>query len=372
MWLVAEHVVDTPTVRVDDKSPQLVRAMTRIAINGLGRIGRTFMKLALENSALEMIAANDISDPESLAYLIKYDSVYGRYRGSVTVEHVSDEVWLHVGPHRLRLLAEPHPEALPWKALDVQIVVESSGSFESYVDARRHIDAGAAHVVLSAPAKDNDADDARTVLMGVNPQDMALSRVSSNGSCTTNSAASVIDVLREHIGVRKAILNTIHGYTATQTLIDTSVRGRDLRRGRAAAANIVPATTGAAAAVTRAIPTLRGRFDGIALRVPVLAGCLSSIVVVTERHTTVEEVNSVLTRAAQDSRWSSVLATTEDPLVSSDIVGDPHGAIVDLSLTKVIDGDLCSVYSWYDNEFGFANTLLAHVVEAARSLHAAA
>lgn len=346
--------------------------MTRIAINGLGRIGRTFMKLALENPALEIVAANDIADPDSLAYLIRYDSVYGKYHGSVKVEHVSNEVWLQVGAHRLRLFAERQPEALPWKALDVQIVVEASGAFETYADARRHIEAGATHVVLTAPAKDDDADDARTVLMGVNPQDLALSRVSSNGSCTTNSAASVIDVLREQIGVRKAILNTVHGYTATQTLVDTSVRGRDLRRGRAAAANIVPATTGAAIAVTRAIPTLRHRFDGVALRVPVLIGSLSSIVAITERPTTVEEVNGVLSRAAQEARWTGILATTTDPLVSSDIVGDPHGAIVDLSLTKVIDGDLCAVYSWYDNEFGFTNTLLTHVIEAGRSLHATA
>jgi len=218
--------------------------MTRIAINGLGRIGRTFLKLALENPALEIVAANDISDPDSLAYLIKYDSVYGRYHGSIKVEHVGDDVWLQVGTHRLRLFAERAPEALPWKALDVQIFVEASGAFETYAEARRHIGAGAAHVVLTAPPKDEDAHDARTVLRGVNPQDLARSRVSSNGSCTTNSAASVLDVLREHIGVRKAILNTVHGYTATQTLVDTSVRGRDLRRGRAAAANIVPATRG--------------------------------------------------------------------------------------------------------------------------------
>ena len=344
----------------------------RIAINGLGRIGRTFIRLALENPALNIVAANDISDPDSLAYLIKYDSAYGRYQGAVEVERVNGDVWLKVGAHRLRLLAERRPEALPWKALDVQIAVEASGAFETYAEARRHIDAGAAHVVLAAPAKDDDGEDTRTVLMGVNPQDLALSRVSSNASCTTNSAAPVIDILREHIGVRKAILNTVHGYTATQTLVDSAVRGRDLRRGRAAAANIVPATTGAAIAVTRAIPALRGRFDGVALRVPVLTGSLSSIVAVTSRPTTVEEVNAVLSRAAQDSRWSGVLATTEDPLVSSDIVGDPHGAIVDLSLTKVIDGDLCAVYSWYDNEFGFANTLLAHVLKAAETLRASA
>ena len=346
--------------------------MTRIAINGLGRIGRTFIKLALENPALNIVAANDISDPDSLAYLIRYDSAYGKYHNAVSVERANGEVWLQVGAHRLRLLAERRPEALPWTALDVQIVVEASGAFETYVEARRHIDAGAGQVVLAAPAKDDDGEDTRTVLMGVNPQDLARSRVSSNASCTTNSAAPVIDVLREHIGVRKAILNTVHGYTATQTLVDTAVRGRDLRRGRAAAANIVPATTGAAIAVTRAIPTLRGRFDGVALRVPVLTGSLSSIVAVTGRPTTVEEVNAVISRAAQDSRWSGVLATTEDPLVSSDIVGNPHAAIVDLSLTKVIDSDLCAVYSWYDNEFGFANTLLAHVLKAAETLHAVA
>jgi glyceraldehyde 3-phosphate dehydrogenase len=341
--------------------------MARIAINGLGRIGRTFLKLAVENPALEIVAANDISDPDSLAYLIKYDSVYGKYDGSVVVEHVDDDVWLHIGTRRVRLFAERRPEALPWKAMDVQIVVEATGAFETFADARRHLDAGAAQVVLTAPAKDADTDDARTILMGVNPQDLAMSRISSNGSCTTNSAASVIEVLREQIGIRKAVLNTVHGYTASQHLVDTAVRGQDLRRGRAAAANIVPATTGAAIAVTRAIPALRHRFDGIALRVPVPIGSLSSIVAVTERPTTVEEINTVLSRAAQDARWSGILATTTAPLVSSDIVGDPHGAIVDLSLTKVIDGDLCSVYSWYDNEFGFANTLLAHVVERASS-----
>ncbi len=346
--------------------------MTRIAINGLGRIGRTFMKQALEHPGLEVVAANDISDRDSLAYVMKYDSVYGKYGGDVKVEHMGDEAFLLLGTRRVRLYAERRPEALPWKALNVQIVVEATGAFETYADARRHLDAGAAHVVLTAPAKDEDTDDARTVLMGVNPQDVALSRVSSNGSCTTNSAASVIEVLREHIGIRKAVLNTVHGYTATQTLVDTSVHGRDLRRGRAAAANIVPSTTGAAIAVTRAIPTLRHRFDGVALRVPVLSGSLTSIVAVTGRRTTVEEVNAVLSRAAHESRWSGVLAVTTDPLVSSDIIGDPHGAIVDLSLTKVIDGDLCAVYSWYDNEFGFTNMLLAHVVEAARSLHATA
>ena len=201
--------------------------------------------------------------------------------------------------------------------------------------------------------------------MGVNPEALGVTRISSNGSCTTNSAASVMEVLRQRIGVRKAMLNTIHGYTATQSLVDSPLRGKDLRGGRAAAANIVPATTGAAIAVGRAIPELQGRFDGVAMRVPVLTGSLSAIVFLAARETSEEEINTALEDAARQPRWSGILATTTDPLVSSDIVGDPHGAVVDLALTKVIDGDLCCVYSWYDNEFGFTNTLLAHVVTRA-------
>lgn len=339
--------------------------MSRIAINGLGRIGRTFLKLALDRPDLDVVAANDISSPESLVYLLRYDTVYGRYRAAVALERDGDRQWLRVGDRRIRLLAERVPERLPWRELDVDVVVEATGAFETYAAARRHLDAGADHVVLTAPAKDEDGGDGRTVLMGVNPGDVRLSRISSNGSCTTNSSASVVEVLREHIGVRKAMLNTVHGYTATQTLVDSPVHGADMRRGRAAAMNIVPSTTGAAIAVTRAIPALRDRFDGVALRVPVLAGSLSSIVVLAGRDTSTGEINDILEQAAQDERWRGVMATTRDPLVSSDIVGQPYGAIVDLSLTKVVDGDLCAIYSWYDNEFGFSTTLLAHVAEAA-------
>jgi glyceraldehyde 3-phosphate dehydrogenase len=339
--------------------------MARIAINGLGRIGRNFLKLALQHPALEVVAANDIADPNSLVYLLKYDSVYGRYPEPVESGSTDGYVSLRLGDRRVRLLNERDPGALPWRALNVDIVVEATGAFDTYAAARRHLQAGATHVVLTAPAKDEDADDARTVLMGVNPEALRMTRISSNGSCTTNSAASVVEVLRQRIGIQKAILNTVHGYTATQALVDSPVRGHDLRRGRAAAANIVPATTGAAIAVARAIRELHDRFDGVAMRVPVLTGSLSSIVFLAARKTSVAEINNALQDAAGDSRWSGVLATTTDPLVSSDVVGDPHGAVVDLSLTKVIDGDLCSVYSWYDNEFGFTNTLLAHVVELA-------
>jgi glyceraldehyde 3-phosphate dehydrogenase len=332
---------------------------------GLGRIGRTFLKLAIDHPALDVVAANDIADPNSLVYLLKYDSAYGRYTKAVGLDSNDGRTWLRLGEHRVELLHERDPASLPWRALSVDIVVEATGVFETYADARAHLHAGAAHVVLTAPAKDEDTDEARTILMGVNPEALRMTRISSNGSCTTNSAASVVEVLRQRIGVRKAILNTVHGYTATQTLVDSPVRGRDLRRGRAAAANIVPATTGAAIAVARAIPELRGRFDGVAIRVPVLTGSLSSIVFLADRETSVEEINNALQDAARDARWSGVLTTVTDPLVSSDIVGDPHGAVVDLSLTKVIDGDLCAVYSWYDNEFGFTSTLLAHVVECA-------
>lgn len=339
--------------------------VTRIAINGLGRIGRAFLKLAIDHPALYVVAANDVADPDNLAYLMRHDSVYGSARQTIAVERTAQSTCLRIGDHRLRLLAQRKPEALPWRELRVEIVVEATGAFETFADARRHVQAGAAHVVLAAPAKDEDDGDARTVLMGVHTASLELSRVSSNGSCTTNSAASVIEVLREQIGIQKAMLNTVHGYTATQALVDSPVRGRDLRRGRAAAVNIVPSTTGAAVAVTRAIPALRERFDGISMRVPVPAGSLSSIVMLTARDTTVDEINTVLETAAQVSRWSDVLATTREPLVSSDIVGDPHVAIVDLGLTKVVDGNLCAVYSWYDNEFGFTNTLLSHVLAVA-------
>jgi glyceraldehyde 3-phosphate dehydrogenase len=225
--------------------------------------------------------------------------------------------------------------------------------------------AGAAHVVLAAPAKDQDGPDARTVLMGINADELASCTLSSNGSCTTNSASPVLQILHETVGVRKALLNTVHGYTATQTLVDSPVKGRDVRRGRAAAMNIVPSTTGAAIAVARAIPALRQRFDGIAMRVPVLTGSISAISFVAARPTTVDEINDALEHAAFTDRWRRLFAVSRDPLVSRDIVGDPHAAIVDLALTTVVDGDLCSVYSWYDNEVGYTNSLLAHVEHAA-------
>ena len=345
--------------------------MTRVAINGLGRIGRAFLKLAVARPELEIVAVNDLADPENLAYLLRFDSVYGRWNEEVAYD-ASGEPALTVRGRRLRFLQQRDPATLPWAALDVDVVVEATGVIESYEKARAHLAAGARHVVLTAPAKDDDGPDARTVLVGVNLAVLSSVPLSSNGSCTTNSASPLMQVLDEAIGVRKAMLNTVHGYAATQSLIDAPAKGKDMRRGRAAAVNIVPASTGAAIAVARAIPSLAGRFDGMAMRVPVVAGSLSAIVFVAARPTTVEEINAALEVASESERWGRVLAVTREQLVSSDIVGDPHAAIVDLSLTKVVDGDLCSVYSWYDNEFGYTNSLLEHVLEVARHTAVAA
>jgi len=339
--------------------------MARIAINGLGRIGRAFLKLALTRPELDVVAINELGDPDALAYLLRFDSAYGRYSQAISVDRAHEEVALIVGDRRILFIRQPDPIKLPWAALNVDIVVEATGAFEHYQQARAHLAAGARRVVLTAPAKDDDGPDARTILVGINGDEFRDISLSSNGSCTTNSVSPVIKALQDTIGVRKAFLNTVHAYTATQSLTDAPVKGRDFRRGRAAAANIVPATTGAATAVARAIPSLRNRFDGMAIRVPVTIGSLSAIVFLAERPTTVNEVNACLEQAASQPRWKQILAVTRDPIVSVDIVGDAHAAIVDLSLTKVVDGDLCCVYSWYDNEFGYANTLVEHVVQAA-------
>ena len=337
--------------------------MAKIAINGLGRIGRTFLKLALERPELEVVAVNDLGDLANLGYLMRFDSAYGRYGETVNIV-TGEKASLIVGGRHIRFLQERDPLRLPWADLGVDVVVEATGVFETYEQARLHLRAGARRVVLTAPAKDEDGADTRTVLVGVNLPALESITISSNGSCTTNSASPLMQVLHEAIGVRKAMLNTVHGYTATQSLMDAPAKGKDMRRGRSAASNIVPATTGAATAVARAIPSLRSRFDGVAMRVPVLSGSISAIVFLAARSTSAVEINGYLEEAAKQPRWRRVLAVTREQLVSSDIVGQPYAAIVDLSLTKVVDGDLCSVYSWYDNELGFATSLIEHVVEA--------
>ncbi len=319
----------------------------RVAINGFGRIGRAFYKLASSRKEFEVVAVNDLGNLENLEYLLKHDSVYGHWDGKF----------------KAKFLSEKDPAKLPWGELGIDVVVESSGAFESFDKASAHVKAGAKRVVITAPAKDEERADAKTVLMGVNEEDMKGCSITSNGSCTTNSASPIMEVLSEKLGIKKAFLNTVHGYTATQSLVDSPAKGDDYRRGRAAAINIVPSTTGAAVAVGRAIHELFGKFDGVAMRVPVSTGSLSAIVFLAARSTTPEEINTILEEASQEPRWQGILTTTREQIVSTDIIGNSHAAIADLTLTHVTDGDLCAVYSWYDNEVGYAHTLVDHVVK---------
>jgi glyceraldehyde 3-phosphate dehydrogenase len=335
--------------------------MAKIAINGFGRIGRLFFRQAFGLKDLEIVAVNDLGDAENLAYLLKYDTVYGRYGKEVRA--ASDK--LVVDGKEIIFLQEKDPIELPWKKLDIDIVVESTGIFESYEKAKVHLDAGAKRVVITAPAKDPDGTEGKTVLMGVNEGELKTVVMTSNGSCTTNAASPVIQIMSENPGIKKAILSTVHGYTATQSLVDGPTKSKDYRRGRAAAQNIAPSTTGAAIAVTRAIRELEGKFDGIAMRVPVVTGSVADITFLAARKTSVEEINDIFRKAAAEPRWQGILKVTEEQLVSSDIIGEPYGAIVDLNFTKVIDGDLVKVLSWYDNEAGYVATLVKHVLRVA-------
>jgi glyceraldehyde 3-phosphate dehydrogenase len=326
--------------------------MTTIAINGFGRIGRLFFRQISKNKNVQVVAINDLGNAENLAYLLTYDTVYGKFDGTLP-ENV---------------LQEKDPANLPWKKLGVDIVVEATGVFDSFEKANGHIASGAKRVVITAPAKDKDGDLGRTILTGVNEEHMSSCIVSSNGSCTTNAIASVIQALDESVGVEKAVLNTTHGYTASQSLVDGPTKSKDVRRGRAAAANIVPSSTGAAIAVARAVESMQGKFDGIALRVPVPAGSIGDITFIAKKNTTVEEVNETLRKAASSAKFKDVLQVTEEPLVSSDILGQPYGATVDLGMTRVVDGNLVKVLSWYDNEWGYVATLVRHVELAAKNL----
>mgnify|MGYP001598900620 CR=1 FL=1 len=336
---------------------------TRIAINGFGRIGRLFFRQAFGDGRFDVVAINDLGEPKNLAYLLKYDTVYGRYKKDIKIEGEN----FVVGGGKVRVLQIKDPARLPWKELKIGIVIESTGVFESYEKAKVHLKAGAKRVIITAPAKDADGTEGKTVLMGVNEGELKKVVLTSNGSCTTNAASPVIQIMSENPGIEKAVLNTVHGYTATQNLVDGPLRERseDFRRGRAAAQNIVPSTTGAAIAVTRAIPELKGKFDGIAIRVPTVTGSIADITFVAKRKVTAEEINDIFRKAAKDKRWEGVLKVTEDQIVSSDVIGEPYGAIVDLSFTKVIDGNLVKVFSWYDNEAGYVATLLKHAEKAA-------
>ena len=337
----------------------------RIAINGFGRIGRAFFKAAFPRKTkpeLEFVAINDLGNLEQLAYLLKYDSVYGRWDKKVEVDGGN----LVVDGKKIKCIQEKEPAKLPWRDLDIDIVLESTGAFESFEKAKVHLDAGAKRAVISAPAKDDDNEWGKTVLPGVNNDDFAKCKVSSNGSCTTQSASPVMQIMKETVGVKKAFLMSSHGYTATQNLIDGPASSRDFRRARAAAVNIVPTFTGATLAVARAVKDLK--FGGASFRVPVITGSISAITFLAAKSTSVEELNDIFSKAAADERWEGILDVTREPIVSTDIINDKHGAIIDLSMTSVVDGDLCTVFSWYDNEAGYTETLLRHVLEVAKTL----
>jgi len=337
--------------------------MAKIAINGFGRIGRGFVRAlyqAGKQGELEVVAINDLAPAENLAYLLKYDSVYGHAPFSVE----SAEGALIIEGEKVPVLAEKDPAKLPWREMGVDIVVESTGLFTNAGKARGHIEAGAKRVVISAPAK---GDGVETVLLGVNEEKLATCEISSNASCTTNAVSPVVGILDEAIGIERAILNTTHAYTASQAIVD-GVAPDDFRRGRAGALNMGPSSTGAAKATALVYPQFKGKFDGIAVRVPVASGSLADVTFVAKRATSVEEVNDALRAAAKTERWKKVFSVTEEPLVSSDILGLPYGAIADLQMTRVVDGTLVKVLAWYDNEMGYAHTLVQHVLAVTKHL----
>lgn len=338
--------------------------MVRVAINGFGRIGRTFMRSAFGHPDFEVVAINDLGSLENLAYLLKYDSVYGRAPFDVQISGNG----LKVGGKDVAFVQEREPEKLPWGSMSIDIVVESTGFFTSYEGSKKHLTAGAKRVVISAPVKDDPTAvgvQGATVLMGVNDSALQTCQISSNASCTTNATSPLIAILKEAIGIDKAVLNTVHAYTATQSLVDGPAK-KDLRSGRAAALNIIPSTTGAAIATTMVHAELKDKFDGIAMRVPVPVGSIVDVTFIASRNTTVEEVNAALEKASKDSRWKSVFAATNEPIVSSDIIGAKVGSIADLSFTKVVGGNLVKVLAWYDNETSYTQTLVEHVAASAR------
>lgn len=344
---------------------------TRVAINGFGRIGRAFYKLARTEPSLEIVAINDLGDPANMSYLLKYDTANGKADFEISVVGAEGDISAGFmdGAHKIVLVQEKDATKLPWKKYNIDVVVESTGFFTDYDKAQVHLAAGAKRVVITAPAKGTPTDgtSAAMVLMGINQDKLATCQISSNASCTTNASGPLIQILHEKIGIEKALLNTTHAMTGTQRVVD-SPGGKDYRGGRAASQNMVPASTGAAIAVGEVITDLKGKFDGISMRVPVIAGSMADITFIAKRNTTVEEVNQILRDAAKDPRWEGIFTVTEEPLVSSDIIGNLHGAIADLELTRVVDGNLVKVMSWYDNELGYTNTLVKHVVEVSKYL----
>ncbi|MEO5950053.1 MAG: type I glyceraldehyde-3-phosphate dehydrogenase [Candidatus Saccharimonadales bacterium] len=335
-------------------------SQVNVAINGFGRIGRNAFKIAFERSDIIIVAINDLTDTKTLAYLLKHDSNFGDYQHDVT----SDETGIIVNGHHVKVLAERDPSALPWGDLNVDLVIESTGRFTLKEDAELHIKAGAKRVVISGPTKSEGVD---TIVLGANEDKIeGSSQIVSNASCTTNSLGMVMAILDAEFGVEKSLLTTVHSYTASQALQDAP--SKDLREGRNAAENIVPTTTGAAIAVTKTLPQLEGKFDGLSIRVPTPVVSISDITVLLGRDTTVEEINNVFKKAAEEPFYQGILGVSEEPLVSRDYIGNSHSGVVDLLLTKVVGGNLAKIMVWYDNEWGYSNRLVELVADIGKTL----
>lgn len=333
---------------------------TKIAINGFGRIGRNAFKIAFDRSDIDIVAVNDLTDTRTLAYLLEHDSNYGVYKHRVKFDDNS----LTVNGEKITVTSEKDPAKLPWKELGVDIVIESTGRFTDQESAELHIKAGAKRVVLSGPTKSDGID---TIVLGANDDDVdEASHIISNASCTTNSVGAVMAILEAEFGVQKSLLTTVHSYTASQVLQDGPAK--DLREGRSAAENIVPTTTGAAIAVTKTLPQLEGKFDGLSIRVPTPVVSISDITVLLGKEVTVDELNKAFKDAAKDPFYQGILGVSEEPLVSRDYVGSSYSGVVDLLLTKVVGGNLAKIMVWYDNEWGYCNRLVELVADVSKGL----
>ena len=336
-------------------------SVTRVAINGFGRIGRSAFKIAFERSDIEVVAINDLTDTKTLAYLLKYDSNYGTYQYDVS----SDDTGIIVDGKHIAVLSERDPKSLPWRGMSIDVVIESTGFFTKSEDASKHTQAGAKRVVISGPTKSEDVD---TIVLGANDEKITTSTpVVSNASCTTNSLGAAMAILDANFGIEKSMLTTVHSYTASQKVQDAPAK--DPREGRNAAENIVPTSTGAAIAVTKVLPGLRGKFDGISMRVPTPVVSISDVTVLLSRNVTVEEVNGVFIKASKEPFYQGVLTVSDNPLVSRDYIGSSYSGIVDLALTRVVDGNLAKVCIWYDNEWGYSNRLIELVADIGRAIN---
>lgn len=339
---------------------QTTMGQTKIAINGFGRIGRNAFKIAWERRDVEIVAINDLTDTKTLAYLLRYDSNYGTYQHEVSA---TDE-GIVVGGKLIKVLAERDPAALPWKELGVDLVIESTGFFTDKEGASKHVEAGAKRVVISGPTKSDGVD---TIVLGANDDKIPGStEVISNASCTTNSLAAVMAVLDAEFGVEKSLLTTVHSYTASQALQDAPKK--DLREGRNAAENMVPTSTGAAIAVTKTLPQLEGKFDGLSIRVPTPVVSISDVTALLSRDVTVEDINNAFRKAAKEPYYQGILAVSEEPLVSRDYIGNSNSGTVDLLLTRVVGGNLIKIAVWYDNEWGYSNRLVELVADVAKTI----